>query len=170
MMYILREMDHLLLSIPLMACAGFGAVGGLLEQAPYTPVKASGWLISRTAIVLGVVTGIPLLVYSLSKLTFAKILNSVTFNRFESLKSFEQHAELQFTVTLVAVSTLPLIIFAIPHVIRAGFKAYQTYKEYQAVYNEFTESELFKTLSQLYVQINQALHPQQPELLAKNVE
>lgn len=164
MMHVLREVDHVLLGLPMMACAGAGAIGGLMQQTPYAPVRAAGWLGARTAIVLGVVAGIPLLVYSLAKLTFAKTLNGMTFNYFDCLKSFEKHSELQFNITLVTVSTLPMIILALPHVIKAGIKAYQTYQQMQAVYDDFVQSDLYKNLLALYDQINQMFHPKATDL------
>lgn len=156
-----REVDHLLLSLPMLSCMAGGAACGFLQQLSYEPVKAAGWLGARVAIVLGVVCGVPLLVYSLAKLTFAKALNMLTLNQFESLKSFEEHSELQFNITLVTVSTLPLIVFALPHVIKTAYLTYQTYQQYQAIYDEFMESDLYLTLEALYTQIQQTFNPNQ---------
>jgi hypothetical protein len=158
MIQFLKEVDHVFLGLPMLTCAAAGALSGLLQQTPYAPVRAIGWLGCRTAIVLGVVTGIPLLMYSLTKLIFAKFLKVMTFNYFDSLKSFEKHAELQFNITLVTVSTLPLIIFALPHLIQASYKAYQNYHHLQAVYDEFSRSDLYKTLQNLYGQMNQIFY------------
>jgi hypothetical protein len=165
MMYILRDIDHVLLGMPMLACMGGGVCGGLVQQSSYAPVKASGWLGTHTAIILGVISGIPLLAYSLAKVIFANVLNELTFNRFECLKSFKEHAELQFTVTLVIVSALPLIVLALPHMIQPAYKAYQTYQEYQKVYDDFIQSDLYLTLSNLYTQCRQLFSPQTPGIV-----
>lgn len=162
MMSILREADHLLLATPVFACATAGAVSGFMQQSSYAPIRAIGWLGCRMTVILGVVSGIPLLIYSISKVLFAKILNLATFHHFEALESFEKHAEMQFAVSLVAVSTLPVIIFALPPIIQACYKAYQVYNEFQKVKDEFLNSDLYKTLKNLYDQYHHYANPDQP--------
>lgn len=151
----LRDADHFLLGLPMLACMTGGAVAGFLQQTSIEPLKAVGWLGKHTAIILGVASGVPLMVYSFAKLTFAKILNTVTWNHFECLKSFKEHAEWQFNVTLIAVSALPLIVIALPHLIPAAYKSYKTYKECQKIIDELTKSDLYKTLTSLYTQSKQ---------------
>lgn len=170
MMSILREADHLLLATPVLACATAGAVSGFMQQSSYAPVRAMGWLGCRMAVILGVVSGIPLLIYSISKVLFAKILNLATFHHFEALDSFEKHAEMQFAVSMVAVSTLPVIIFALPPIIEAGYKAYQAYHEIQKVKDEFLNSDLYKTLKNLYDQYQQYANAGQPVEIEADAE
>jgi hypothetical protein len=152
---ILRDADHVILGLPMLTCMGIGAAGGLLQQFSYQPVKTAGWFGTHTAIILGIVSGVPLLVYSIAKIAFAKVLNELTLNRFDCIRSFKEHAEMQFTVTIVTVSALPLIVLALPHAIQGAYKAYQTYQEVQKVYDDFTQSDLYVTLRDLYTQINQ---------------
>src|SRR5690242_13121891 len=123
MMYVLRDADHVLLGLPMLTCMAGGLGGGLLQQSSYQPLRAAGWFGTRAAIILGVVSGVPLLIYSLTKVIFANLLDELTFNRFECLKSFKEHSELQFTVTLVVVSALPLIVLSLPQMIEPAYKA-----------------------------------------------
>ena len=104
-MNILKEADHIILGLPVAAFSALGAASGFLEQNRFAPVRAMGWLGCRTAIVLGIISGLPLLVYSIAKTAFAKTLNAATFNRFEYLKAFEKHAALQLkkNISLITV-------------------------------------------------------------------
>jgi hypothetical protein len=85
---LLKDADNLLLSLPILACATAGAVGRLMEQHSNPIIKGSGWLGSRISMVTGIISGVPLLVYNFAKTIFAKLLNTMTFNRFETLQNF----------------------------------------------------------------------------------
>jgi hypothetical protein len=161
MVKVLNEVDHLLVGLPMLTCVAAGVGFGLLQQVEKRPLKAVGWLGTRAAIVLGAISGVPLLIYSLAKVIFAKALNVVTRNHFASLKSFEKHAELQFTVTLVTVSTLPVIVLALPQIIKKAHLTYQALKSFQklkAVGNEFLASDLYKSLKDCYTQFKPVIN------------
>ena len=167
MMSFLKQADHLLLATPVLACASVGAASGFMEQSSYAPVRALGWLGCRSAIILGVLSGIPLLIYSVTKVLFAKVLNAITWNYFTKLQSFEKHAEMQFAISVIGVSTLPMAMFALPTILRAGYKAYQTYQEIQRVIDDFYNSDFYKSLRSLYDQYQQWINPN--ELVAVDV-
>ncbi len=164
-MKILPELDHIILGLPVAAFSALGAASGFLEQNRFAPVRVVGWLGCRTAIVLGVFSGLPLLIYSIAKTAFAKTLNAATFNRFECLKAFEKHAELQLNVSFITVSALPVIILALPHAIRIAYKTYDTYKQLQAVKDELEKSELWKNLQELYKNMQNVLNPEEQEVV-----
>jgi hypothetical protein len=88
-MNVLREVDHVILGLPMFTCMAVGAAGGLLQQSSYKPVKTAGWFGTHTAIILGVVCGVPLLVYSIAKVAFATALNELTLNCFDCIRSFK---------------------------------------------------------------------------------
>lgn len=146
----LREFDHLLLATPVIASAGVGAASGFMQQSKQAPVQAIGWFGCRAAVILGVLSGIPLLTYSFTKVLFAKTLTFALGSRFEVLKSFEEHAEMQFSVSLIVVSTFPVMVFALPAILQTCYKTYQACKELQKVKDEFMNSDFYKTMSNLY--------------------
>ncbi len=160
----LKHIDHVILGLPLVVLTTIGAANGCLEKSPSSTVRTVGWLGVHTAILLGVVSGVPLLAYSLAKTIFAKFLNVMTFNHFKCLRSFQKDTEFQLNATFIIVSTLPLIVLALPQVIRACVKAYQIYARFQKVKEEFFQSELLINLTEAYQILQKILHPtEEPE-------
>lgn len=150
-----KNIDYIILGSPVLSCMGVGLAGGILQQKSYAPAKVVGWLGVHAAIVCGVASGLPLMVYSIAKFVFAKALNELTFRRSKYLNTFEEYSELQCKVTLFTISALPVIVLALPHVYKPAFKTYEKYKEFQKTYEEFKKSDLYNTLNTLYTQLNQ---------------
>ncbi len=162
-MNVFRELDHVILGTPVILCSAFGVGGRFLEQSDNKVAHATGWLGCRTAIVLSILSGLPLIIYSCAKALLGKALNAVTMERFACLRDFKEHAEIQLNVTLITVSALPLIILSLPTVIPAVITAYKTYKEVAKAIQAVKDSDLFKTLQDLYKQLKGLNQPQQKE-------
>lgn len=162
-MNVFRELDHIILGIPAIVCSSFGVGGRFLEQSQNKVVHATGWLGCRAAIVLSILSGLPLIIYSFAKALLGKALNAITMERFVCLKDFKEHAEIQLNVTLITVSALPLIILSLPTVIPAAITAYKTYKEFAKAIQAVKDSDLFKTLQDLYYRLKGMNQLQQKE-------
>jgi hypothetical protein len=133
---LLKDADNLLLSLPILACATAGAVGRLMEQHSNPIIKGSGWLGSRISMVTGIISGVPLLVYNFAKTIFAKLLNTMTFNRFETLQNFAHFCELRLDIAIVALPSVPVAILSAPYVIRTGIKAYQIINQAKEIFGK----------------------------------
>lgn len=152
-MGLLRELDHIILSTPVVVCTAVGVGGRFLEQSPNRVLHGIGWIGGRSAIILGVASGLPLLIYSFVKALIAKGLNAVTAERFVCLQDFKEHSEIQLNVVVIALSALPMITLSLPTVVPVAIKAYKTYHEFAKVIQAVKDSDLFLTLQKLYDQL-----------------
>lgn len=155
---ILSGIDHLVIGSPVLICGAVGVGFGFLEQSQNQIAKAVGFLGCRTAIILGVVSGLPVMIYSFAKTIFAKALNAGLGKQYKGLKDFAEQSEKQLNITLVAVAGYPIWILISPKIVRLLLVTYRTSQQIQAVIAAFFESEQYAQLKATYDQI-QRLFP-----------
>ncbi|CUI16166.1 hypothetical protein PNK_0538 [Candidatus Protochlamydia naegleriophila] len=109
-----------------------------------------GWLGTRCAIVLSLVSGVPLLVYSIAKVIVLDALNSGAGGKIEGLKKYSEESKLRLNISLIGVSALPLLILSGPALIRAAYQTYLMYESTQEIIHHFRQSESFQALENSY--------------------
>lgn len=114
----IKDLDSILLSVPSAVLGAVGAGMRYLEEIEKPVLKDIGWLGSRSAVVLGTLTAVPLLVWSFSKAVFAKTLNSVTLEKYEALKNFDSTCDARLNLVLHGLYLYPIFVMHLPEIIR----------------------------------------------------
>ncbi len=113
----INNADSIVLCIP-SAALGAGIGMRYLEETDIPVLKDIGWLGSRSAIVLGTLGGVPLLIWSFAKAVFAKTLNSITLENFDALKSFDKGSDRKLNLVVDGLSLYPIFCMHMPNIIR----------------------------------------------------
>ena len=152
---LLFSLDMLIFGSPMMPCSSIGIAGKVLEETELPILSELGWLASRSMIPLGMLSGIPLLVYSLAKTVIAKGLNGITFNQIKMLNKFSKFTEKQFMISAVAVSALPLFILSMPKAVKMAYQFYGL--SYLIIFDNVNRSRIFQTMEKHYELLSGAI-------------
>lgn len=107
----LKNLDVILLSAPVLIPILTGIGFGHLQSYKNPVFKAVGYLGNRACVMLTVLFGMPVLLYSVAKFVLSKTLATLTFGKIRLIKRFAGFCENQFKtvqcVNLAATLLLP---------------------------------------------------------------
>ncbi len=101
---VLKNSDILLFSLPVAIPLALGVGCNVMEHSDKRVLQAIGWLGTRVCVILVVLTGVTLVVWSLAKTMFVHGLNAITCRRIESLKHWAEYFDIQNSIIMAGLS------------------------------------------------------------------
>lgn len=163
---VVQNIDVALFSLPVVISCALGTGFNVMENSDKRILKTVGWLGTRCCILMTLTVGLPLVVWSIAKLFFAQMLNTVTLHKFSCLKAWTLYTNIQLNFVIAGLSVLPCLLLintlrTVKLLVTKGFAALPQ------MINEMDEAlEQVPTVQALFRELSHLGHVQQQNLPA----